>query len=293
MADEVELSVIVVNYNTAPFLSRCLRSIDTYLKAIRHEVCVVDNASSDGSLEMLKKHFPQVQVVANKINLGFAAGVNQGLEKSCGRFILWLNPDTELLDGKMTELIKYFAQEPTIGIVGPQTVDLDGSIQFSCRSFPSFEAAFFNRYSLLTKCFPSNRHSQRYLLSHWDHKTIREVDWVSGACFLHRRKVLDEIGLLDERFFMYCEDVDFCFRAKQAGWKVVYHPGCRALHRIGESSRFYSKRMIIERHRSIWHYYTKHFKRSSLKDLLIRMGVALRCALLLMLPSRRESRAKA
>jgi hypothetical protein len=275
----MDLSIVIVNYNAAQFLGRCLTSIAAHLAGIEHEVCVVDNASSDGSLELVKRAFPQVQLVASGRNLGFAAGVNVGLRHTSGRYVLWLNPDSEMLDDGMAELLRYLNTEAGVGIVGSQIVDPDGGLQLSCRSFPSYRTALFNRYSLLTRWFPKNRYTRQYLFTDWDHSTIHEVDWVSGACLLHRRQLIQEIGELDEQFFMYNEDVDFCLRAKKAGWKVHYHPGMRVLHHIAGSSRQVPVRMIIERHRSMWRYYAKHFPRHPVKDALVSLGIGGRCGL--------------
>jgi hypothetical protein len=277
----MELSVIIVNYNAAQFIASCLTSIQTYIKDVEHEVCVVDNASTDGGLLLIKKMFPYVKLQENQRNLGFAAAVNQGLKKVVGKYTLWLNPDSELLNNGIVDLVQYLTINPDVGILGPLIVDPDGAAQLSCRSFPSYQTALFNRYSLLTKCFPQNKYSKKYLNIGLDRTKITEVDWVSGSCLLHRREVVDDIGLLDERFFMYCEDVDFCLRARQRGWSVRYHPGLRILHHIAGSSRQVQLRMVVERHRSMWRYYTKHFPRHILKDSLVAMGVSARCGLLL------------
>jgi N-acetylglucosaminyl-diphospho-decaprenol L-rhamnosyltransferase len=276
----MELSVIVVSFNSAAFIERCLASVATFLGGVNHEVCVVDNASSDGSASLVREHFPRVRVIANPQNLGFAAGVNRGLGATQGRYVLWLNPDAELLDAGAGDLIGFLEKHPTVGILGPQLVDPSGEVQLSCRAFPSYRTALFHRHSLLTRWFPENPGSREYLLSDWDHRTAREVDWVSGACLLHHRRLLDEIGPLDERFFMYCEDVDFCLRARQAGWSVRYHPGARVLHHVGGSSRAGALRMVVARHRSMWRYYVKHFRRHPLKDAAVAAAVWSRCGLL-------------
>ncbi len=278
----MELSVIVVSYNAATFLERCLDSVAKHLTDLNHEVCVIDNASSDGSAEFVGRQFPRARLVINPANLGFAAGINAGLCATSGRYVLWLNPDAELLACGIATLLRYMDLHRDVGIVGPQILDPNGSIQLSCRSFPSYGAALFNRYSLMTRLFPGNIFSRRYLQTDWGHHEIRDVDWVSGACLLHRREVVQQIGQLDESFFMYCEDVDFCRRARHVGWAVRYHPGMRVLHHIGGSTRQCSRRMVVERHRSIWRYYTKHFPRSAAKDAVIWVGILARCAGLLL-----------
>ncbi len=277
----MDLSVIIVNYNAAPYLARCLNSIESCLWGITCEVCVVDNASTDCTRMLIGNRFPGVQLIANDRNLGFAAGVNQGLERTHGRYVLWLNPDAEILNEGVRELLRYLDSAPKVGIIGPQIVDSDGGIQLSCRSFPSYRTVLCHRYSLLTRLRPQNHYSRDYLHTDWDHASLREVDWVSGACLLHRRELLDDLGGLDERFFMYCEDVDFCLRARQAGWKVHYHPAMRVLHHIGGSSRQSPVLMAIERHRSMWRYYAKHFQRNSLQDTTVGAGILGRCVLMM------------
>lgn len=195
---------------------------------------------------------------------------------------MWLNPDSELLNAGISELIEYMADRPEIGILGPQIVNQDRTIQLSCRSFPSYSTALFNRYSLLTRWRPGNRFSQRYLHNGWDHASMRQVDWVSGACLLHRRVVAERLGGLDERYFLYGEDVDFCRQARQAGWQVNYHPAMRVLHHIGGSSGRFQRQTIVERHRSMWRYYSKHFPRNLLKDALVGSGITARCLWLVM-----------
>ncbi len=278
----MELSIIIVNYNAAPFLKRAIESIELHLKNVSHEICVVDNASTDKSSDVWL-NFPQVRVIRNDNNLGFAAGINQGLKDTTGSYVLWLNPDAELLDDGLATILRYMNDHPNVGIIGTRIVNSDGSIQLSCRSFPSYRAGLFNRYSLLTRWFPKNRFSRNYLKSDFDHNVIADVDWVSGACLLHRRELVKRPGLLDEHFFMYCEDVDYCFRAKQEGWNVQYHPGAAVLHHIAASSKQLPRKTILERHKSIWHYYTKHFKRNIAKDIAVGAGILGRCAMLLVM----------
>jgi GT2 family glycosyltransferase len=218
------LSIIIVNFNTRVLLRRCLESVERNLTNVEHEVCVVDNGSRDGSVDDLTSRFPRVVVDRRSENVGFARGVNAGLALTRGDLVMWLNPDAEILNGGVENLIRFFTENRAAGVVGPRILSPDGSVQLSCRSWPSYGTALFNRYSLLTRFFPNNPHSRGYLASDWDHTSTREVDWVSGCCLLHRRQVAAEIGGLDEAFFMYCEDVDFCRRARCAGWAVVYNP---------------------------------------------------------------------
>ncbi len=278
----MELSVIVVSYNTATLLRRCLESLGRHLNRLSFEICVVDNASTDGSCAPLKTRFPAARLITNNRNRGFAAAMNQGLKNTTGRYVLWINPDAELLDDGIRTLVLYMDEHPNVGILSPQIVNPDGSRQMTCRSFPSYQAGLFNRRSLLTKWFPRNPFSRRYLRLNLDASRVQPVDWFAGACLLHRREVSDQLGGLDERFFMYCEDVDFCFRARKRGWEVLFHPSARVLHRTEASSRQLPYRMLIEHNRSMWRYYIKHFHRSILGDLFVGTGIGTRCGLLLL-----------
>ncbi len=272
------LSVITVTYNSGRFLQRCLASLERHLRTLRPQICVVDNASVDGTVDLVRSHFPGVHLIRNDRNLGFAAGLNAGLRATDGHYVLWLNPDTELLNDSWSALIEHLEANSAVGILGPKLVNPDGARQLSCRSFPSYRTALFHRYSLLTHWFPRNRYSREYLHPDWDDPTVRDVDWVSGACLLHRRRVADELGGLDERFFMYCEDVDFCLRARKRGWITRYHPAVRVMHQIGASTRLQHRRMTVERHRSMWRYYAKHFPRNPLKDAVVAAAIGTRYA---------------
>jgi|SRR5687768_1830282 len=262
----MDLSVIIVTYNSARHLGQCLESVEEHFKDVAYEVCVVDNASDDGSAAIVRAAGGRTRLVSNDRNLGFSAGVNVGLQNTTGRYCMWLNPDTRIIGGDVVELLQYLDKEVGVGIVGPQVLNKDGSVQLSCRSFPSYSTALFNRYSLLTRLFPGNYFSRKYLHTDWDHGAVREVDWISGACLIHRRSLLEDVGALDEHFFMYIEDIDFCLRAHGAGWNVHYNPALRVLHHIAGSSRQVPFSMIVELHKSIWLYYAKHFRRNPLKD---------------------------
>jgi GT2 family glycosyltransferase len=273
----VQLSVVVVSHNTRELLAACLESLNEHLRGVEHEVCVVENASTDGSAALVRERFPRVRLLANARNRGFSAAVNAAIAATTGRYVCWLNPDTRLLDDGMAAVLAYLDANERVGVVGPQLVNGDGSVQLSFRSFPSYATAFFNRNSLLTRFFPRNRHTRDYLRTDRAHDVVQETDWVSGACLIHRRT----LGSLDERFFMYMEDIDFCLRAREGGWSVVYHPSLRVLHHIGGSSRRMPVRRVIVLHRSIWHYYAKHFRRNPLLDAASAVMIWGRCALMM------------
>lgn len=283
-----DLSIIIVNFNAAGELRECLASVTRHLATVRHEVCVVDNASDDGSVGMVGREFPGVQLVANDDNRGFAAAINQGLARTTGRAVLWLNPDCVVLDDRLGSLVRYLDEHPEVGIIGTQLLDSDGAIQLSSRAFPSYDWALGHRHSLLTRWFPNNRYARRYLQTDFNRRQIADVDWVSGACLLHPRRLIDSIGPLDEQFFMYCEDVDFCQRAKTAGWRVRYHPGARVMHHVGASSRRARRRMLVARHSSLWRYYRKHFHRDPVRDAAAAAAIWTRCGVMVLRESLRS-----
>lgn len=275
------LSVIVVTYRSRNDIGACLASLREATQGLDAEIVVVDNASGDGTVDVARS-YEGVTVVALPTNVGFGAGINAGLAASSGRWVLWVNPDSRLVGGRIADVLDWLETQPDVGIVGGKILDPDGTIQRSARSFPSYGAALGHRYSVLTRWFPNNPFSRAYLRAAETLTKIGPVDWVSGAFLLHRREVSEALDGLDERFFMYCEDVDFCLRATQRGWRVVFHPGMVLEHAIGGSSRQVNRRMIVERHRSIWRYYLKHFRRLWIKDLAVWLGVWGRCAWLLL-----------
>lgn len=277
----MDISIVIVSYNGREHLRRCLASLAAHPPAAESEVIVVDNDSRDGSAPMVVLDFPEVRLLRLPRNLGFAAGANRGIREASGEAVVLLNPDSEIEADPFAAMLAYLREHEDAGIVAPRLLNPDGSLQLSCRSFPSFSAALFNRYSLLTRLFPGNRYSKQYLLSDWQHDSTREVDWVSGACLMVRRSLFDEIGLLDEGYFMYIEDVDLCQRAHRAGYQVVYLPQTSVIHHIGRSSRTLPSRSILARHRSMWHYYKKYLRRNALVDVAVAAGITARCGYLL------------
>ena len=257
----IDLSVVVVNWNVRELLRRCLASLagsdalyvdktqppaQTAGSAERHwraEVIVVDNASTEDSNAMLAKSFPWVQAIANRENVGFAKANNQGLAASCGRYVLFLNPDTEVAPQALNQMVTYLDTHPEIGILGPQLRYGDGSLQSSRRRFPTL-STFFLESTVLQRFLPLNRVLDRYFVLDRPDDAISQVDWVVGACMLVRRAVLDQIGGFDEGFFMYSEELDLCHRAVDAGWQVVYYPQAVVTHYEGKSS----EQVVAARH---------------------------------------------
>ena len=277
----MDISLVIVSYNGREHLRRCLASLLAHPPVAEREVIVVDNDSADGSADMVARDFPGVRLLRMRRNLGFAAGANRGIREATGEALVLLNPDSEIEADPFASMLAYLREHVEAGIVAPRLLNPDGSLQLSCRRFPTFSVALFNRYSLFTRLFPHNRYSRQYLLSDWQHDSISEVDWVSGACLMVRRSILERIGLLDEGYFMYIEDVDLCQRVHRAGAKVVYYPAVSVIHHIGKSSRTLAGRSIMARHRSMWHYYKKYLRQNAVVDVAVAGGIATRCSYLL------------
>ena len=255
---EIDLSIIIVNYKVKDLLRKCLETIFNFQKELSFEVMVIDNNSEDQSTRMLKEEFAQVKLLENKRNLGFSAACNQGIERSRGRYVLFLNPDTEFTSGGISKMVEFMDAHPQVGICGPKMTDPQGRVHFSCRSFPSYLTAISSSQSILNRLFPRNPLSRKYLLKDQNRSQEREVDWVSGSCLLTKRDVFEKIGPLDETFFMYVEDIDFCYRAKDANFSVYYFPDVVVIHHIGKSTRKKKLLMQTEHHRSMYHFYRKH-----------------------------------
>ena len=275
----IDIAVIIVNWNAREDLRRCLESLYTEPKPqVAYEVWVVDNASEDGSAGMVAAEFPQVQLIVNTDNAGFSKANNQAIAQTGSRYVFLLNSDAFIHPGALEQLVAYADAHPQAGIVGPKVLNVNGSVQFSCRRFPSLGAGFF-RNTYLGRLFPHNKFARDYLMVSFDHAEDRAVDWVSGCAMLIRRDLLQKIGVLDERFYMYCEDVDLCQRAWEGGWEVIYAPQAVVTHAIGRSSDKNADQMIIEFHRSWYEYDRKrHPQASLLRRAAVYSGLWLRAA---------------
>jgi len=205
--------------------------------------------------------------------------VNQGICQSKGPLVFLLNPDSRLCPETIPRLVNFMAENPKAGIVGPKIFkDIERKrILNSCRSFPSFSTAFFNQHSILTRYFPKNPWSSRYLNRSIDRSRSSEVDWVSGSAMLVKRKVFDDVGNLDEGYFLYCEDVDLCLRTRKKGWKIFYCPHAEIIHFIGASSRLRPLKSVFSHHHGMWRYYRKHLHKFILLDAIVFIGITFRC----------------
>jgi len=223
------LAVVIVSYNTRRMIRRCLQSLQAFPPHCSHAIWVVDNASRDGTVAMLRQEFPAVRLHANRRNLGYAAAVNQGLEAAGAEYTLVLNPDIVVRDGAVDQLVAFMDAHADAGLAAAKLLNTDGSLQYTCRSFYTPQTLLFRR-TFLGKLFPRSRVIRRHLMLDYDHATPRAVDWVIGACMLVRRSAVEDVGGMDERFFLYFEDVDWCFRLGRQGWKVYYVPQAEMLH---------------------------------------------------------------
>jgi len=254
----LDLSIIIVSWNVRGLLRRCLDSIFQHPTSnLQFEVIVVDNASTDGSAAMVRHGFPQVQLLVNDENLGFTAANNQGIARSQGRYVLLLNPDTELLGDALATMVGYMDAHPEVGALGPQLLNPDGSIQSSRRRFPTMATAFLES-TVLQLWFPDNAVLRRYYVLDRPDDEVQEVDWVVGAAILIRREAWDQVGPLDEGFFMYSEELDWCRRAREQGWKVVYLPTAQVVHYGAQSSEQVKPLQHIHFQHSKIRYFRKH-----------------------------------
>lgn len=229
----VDVSIVIVNWNVRDLLRRCLHSIvQTPVSGI--EVIVVDNASTDGSGDVVQVEFPDVHLVINARNQGFPAAVNQGISLARGRYVLVLNPDTEVLGDAVATMVAFADEHPDVGVVGPQLLNPDGSVQSSRRRFPTLATALFE--STWLQPYAPRRLLERYRVGDQPDGVVQDVDWLTGAALMARRQAIEQVGPMDERFFMYSEELDWCRRFREAGWRVVYLPTAQIIHHEGKSS---------------------------------------------------------
>ncbi len=258
-SNDLDLSICIVTHRAKALLRTCLQSIYENTRTLCFEIIVVDNNSQDGTVEMVRGDFPNVQLIVNDYNAGFTRPNNQALKVSRGRYALLLNNDTFVLPNALDRLVQFMDAHPEVGICTPKVLNRDGTLQKQCRrSFatPWDLICYFSRLSAL---FPKSPLFARYLVTYRDENSPHGVDAVSGSCMLIRRQAMDHIGLLDERFFAYQEDTDYCFRANKAGWQTFYYPEAQVIHYASQGgSRADPYRSIFEWHKSYWLYYRKN-----------------------------------
>jgi GT2 family glycosyltransferase len=274
----VNLSIVIVNWNTRDLLAQCLMSIregDLALECYDVETFIVDNASTDGSGAMVQDRFPEVHLIENEENVGFAKANNQAIRQSHDRYVLLLNSDTEVCSGALEAMIKFMESHPRAGACGPRLLNADGTLQPSCHPMLTPWREFW-RLAFLDRV----RRLATYDMSTWDLETPREVEVIKGACLMLRQEALDEVGLLDERYFMYTEEMDLCHRLRKAGWKLYWVPQAEVVHYGEASSRQIAEEMYLQLYRSkvLFHRKFGGEQRAWLFKLLLALAYAPRWA---------------
>lgn len=292
----MDLSIIIVNYNTRDLLRNCLCSVYASAGDLTYKVTVVDNGSPDDSVRMVQEEFPQADLICNETNCGFGCANNLGLRQATGQFSLLLNPDTILPPNALRDMLAFMAIHADAGVAGPKLVLADGSLDLACRrSFPTLDVAFY-RLVGLSKRYPDSPRYNRYNLGYLDPDQVAEVDAVVGAFMLIRRKALDQAGLFDERFFMYAEDIDLCYRIKvDHGWKVFYNPAVVVTHYKSQATAKRWFPMTIHFYRAMWLFHSKHYAQRTpfLLNWVTALGLVGLCSLSLIInllrrPERRK-----
>jgi len=264
----MDLSIIIVNWNTRNLLCQCIDSLTQTLKKIDTEIFVVDNGSADGSVATVREKFPVVKLIENTVNMGFARANNQAIYQSSGEYLLFLNPDTRVKNEAIPTMLSFMSAHAKAGLVGAQLLNADGSRQNSIANFPSLATELLNK-SLLRRLFP-----EKFPGKERDYPGPVEVDSVIGACMLVRRETVEQVGLLDEGYFLFLEETDWCFRMKKAGWKIYHIPGAEVLHFQGKSAGAQKAKARIEYYRSRYHYFRKN--RGSFQTSVLSIGLIIK-----------------
>ncbi len=253
-----DATIGLVTWKARAVLQQCLDSLEGGIDGLPAEIWIVDNNSRDGTLEMLRERYPAVAVIENPVNRGVAQARNQIIKQARGRYVIFLDVDTQVLPGSLKTLVQVMDQDPEVAIGGPKLLYGDGTLQLSCRPFPSplnilIEGTFLRNY------FSNSRFVKMYTLEDWDHSELREVDWMYGACLIIRRSVLERLGHFDEGFFYLYEDIDLCFRAKKTGMKVIYIPQAEVIHYLERERKPIFHPRIMVHFRSILRYLRKDY----------------------------------
>ncbi len=249
----MDLSIVIVNWNTKDLLEKCLDSVYRFPFAGEFEVLLVDNASSDRSVEMVRRKFPQVRLIVNTENGGFAHGNNQAIRESSGEYVVLLNPDTEVKAGAFDTMIEFMRACPAAGGAGARLISVDNSMQTSCSPDLTLSRELWRLFHM-DKIYPYGQ----YRMDRWDLSKPRQVDGLQGACLLLRKQALDQVGLLDEDYFMYTEELDLCHRLRKAGWLLYWVPQAVVLHYGGQSTKQAPQEMFLRLYESRLQYFRKH-----------------------------------
>lgn len=277
----MDLSIVILNYNTKQLTLDAIQSVYDSELAYSSEIILVDNASSDGLIEEIPRIYPKVQVIANKENVGFSRANNQGIRISKGRYVLLLNSDTILEKDALQKMIAFMDKHPKVGAGGGKLVLPDGSLDKACRrGFPTPSASFYYAFGF-SKMFPDKPRFNQYQLGYLSPDETYPVDCLVGAFMMVRREAIDQVGLLDEEFFMYGEDIDWCYRIKQAGWEIYYYPEAKITHYKGASSRRKPWKIVYEFHRAMYLFHRKHYQKkySAPMNMLVYSGISVKLTL--------------
>jgi len=252
-----DVSIIIASWNAKEYVIDCLDSLLESEHGYSQEIIVVDNASSDGSDEMIEKKFPQVKLIRNERNLGFAKANNIGMSASSGQYVCVMNSDVTVLNNCIKKLMNFMDQNPKVGMAGPKILNPDGTLQPSCRHFPTIWNNLCQSLGL-NRLFPRSAFFSDWLMDYWAHDRLGSVDALSGCFWMVRRKAIENVGMLDEDFFIYGEDIDWCRRFHISGWDVVFYPDAEAVHYGGASSGNAPIRFYLEMQKADMHYWKKH-----------------------------------
>jgi GT2 family glycosyltransferase len=271
------VSIIIVNWNGEGMIERCLRALENSQTQTSFETIVVDNASTDNSPNIIREQFPEVKLLVSAENGGFGKGNNQGLPLATGKYYLLLNSDAFVHQGTLDAMVQLMESQEDIGVVGCKLLHEDGALQRSCYNFPTLATELW--WSLwLDRAFSASKVFGKYEMLYWDMEDVREVDSVMAACVLLRKEAIDQVGLFDERFFMYSEEVDLYYRLKRAGWKIFYTPHAVATHIWGGSTRKTKLKNFLQLYRSRVLFFRKHYGvlTTALYKLLLAFASTLR-----------------
>jgi GT2 family glycosyltransferase len=253
-----ELTVSIVSHGHKEYLDACLNSVFRASGSVDLEVYLVVNTPGDGTETLVRSRYPSVRVLANQRPRGFSENHNRVYRATRSKYFLLLNPDTVAFDGSLARLVGFLDETPQAGACGPKLVYPDGRLQLSCRYFPTIGSVLVRR-TPLRKAFPNSKLARDYTMADWDHNSVREVDWVFGACLMVRRAAADSVGLLDEDLYLFCEDIDWCYRIKKAGWKIFYVPEAVVQHDLDDASyeRYWGRQRFLH-YASMYRYLKKH-----------------------------------
>jgi GT2 family glycosyltransferase len=253
----MDLSIIIVTWNSQEYIRNCLDSIFLSSGNFSSEVIVVDNGSSDQTAKIVEEFYPQVNLIQNKRNLGYAKANNQGIKEAKGEYMLLLNPDTQVLEDALFLMYEFMEQNPKVRALGPKLLNPDETVQPSCREFPTFSTLIWE-FLGLSRLFPKSKVFGRWRMGYFNFDKPREVDQPMGSCFMLRRKTLEDVGIFDENFGMFFNDVDLCYRIKKSGWKIYFYPDAKVIHHKGASTKKAKAKMIWLSHLAFYKFFRKH-----------------------------------